>query len=314
LTDIHVKSFYNNGYPNYDDATLSHTSISAGSSLNVSNFMIENVGTTTKSPAIDWYLVPSFGSFAGSIYLHSTTHNSLNKGQYFVTNRSIVISSSVPTGTYYLAAVANVSNDGVNQNNSCWFQTPLYVTGSGTVYAPIANFSANITNVTAGQTVYFSDLSSNVPTSWNWIFYGGNITSSSLKNPAITYNNPGFYTVSLTAANSAGNHSVTKTNYITVTPNAIHDFKFIEAIDVFPNPIVTEIAFIDIEASRGDELRISLVNSLGQEIKPVLNESIEKGTNRFSFSIGDLATGNYYLLIKSLQEKKTVIKKIEVVR
>jgi Zn-dependent metalloprotease len=82
---------------------------------------------------------------------------------------------------------------------------------------PVANFSGNPTTVLVGSNVAFTDLSTNAPTSWSWTFTGGTPSTSTAKNPTITYNTLGTYTVSLTATNSFGSDSETKTGYITVT-------------------------------------------------------------------------------------------------
>ena len=86
--------------------------------------------------------------------------------------------------------------------------------------APIADFSGTPTNGTVPLTVAFTDLSTNIPTSWNWSFGDGN--TSTLQNPSNVYSTPGLYTVSLNATNNKGSNSTTKLNYINVTaaPNA----------------------------------------------------------------------------------------------
>nr|MBA3665847.1 PKD domain-containing protein [Bacteroidota bacterium] len=85
------------------------------------------------------------------------------------------------------------------------------------VQAPIANFIADKTNICPAMTVNYSDISTFAPTSWNWIFQGGTPATSTLQNPSITYNTPGTYSVSLTAANANGTSVMTKTLYISVT-------------------------------------------------------------------------------------------------
>ncbi|MBL1180007.1 MAG: S8 family serine peptidase [Bacteroidetes bacterium] len=92
---------------------------------------------------------------------------------------------------------------------------------SGTLnQPPVADFTSNVTTVTAGGSVNFTDLSYNNPTTWSWNFGGGGTpNTSSQKNPTIQFNTPGTYTVTLTATNGNGNDVETKTNYITVTPN-----------------------------------------------------------------------------------------------
>jgi len=81
---------------------------------------------------------------------------------------------------------------------------------------PVANFSASVTAVCTGGTVSFTDISSNLPTSWSWTFTGGTPSSSTQQNPTVTYSTAGTYTVTLTATNSFGSDGETKTAYITV--------------------------------------------------------------------------------------------------
>lgn len=82
--------------------------------------------------------------------------------------------------------------------------------------APEADFEANVTTICAGESINFTDLSTESPSSLDWSFPGGNPSSSVIENPSITYNTPGIYSVTLTATNNAGSDQETKTNYITV--------------------------------------------------------------------------------------------------
>jgi PKD repeat protein len=84
---------------------------------------------------------------------------------------------------------------------------------------PVASFSANVTSVCDGGTVSFTDMSSNIPTSWAWTFTGGSPSSSTAQNPSIVYNTPGTYPVTLVATNATGSNSLTMSGYITVNSN-----------------------------------------------------------------------------------------------
>lgn len=94
---------------------------------------------------------------------------------------------------------------------------------TSTPAAPVANFSADKTDVCPSTTITFSDLSSNTPTSWlwtitpasGWSFTNG--TTSASKNPKILFNTAGNYTITLKATNSIGNDTEVKTNYIKVS-------------------------------------------------------------------------------------------------
>jgi Zn-dependent metalloprotease len=87
--------------------------------------------------------------------------------------------------------------------------------------APTVNFTAD--NLTScNGIVNFRDLSNNGPTTWAWTFGDG--FTSTQQHPAHTYQSNGVYTVTLTATNSFGPGSLTRTAYVTVNkpngPNA----------------------------------------------------------------------------------------------
>ena len=82
-------------------------------------------------------------------------------------------------------------------------------------YPPAANFYGEPVSGVAPLAVNFHDTSTNGPTYWSWSFGDGQ--NSNAQNPVHTYQNPGVYTVSMTAGNGYGGNSITKAAYITVT-------------------------------------------------------------------------------------------------
>ncbi|MEO0900085.1 MAG: PKD domain-containing protein [Bacteroidota bacterium] len=82
---------------------------------------------------------------------------------------------------------------------------------------PVADFSADQTQVCPGTTISFTDNSTpdHPLTSWLWDFGDGN--TSNLQNPTHVYHTAGNYTVTLTIQNSYGcDHTEIKSNYIRV--------------------------------------------------------------------------------------------------
>lgn len=105
-------------------------------------------------------------------------------------------------------------------------------------WAPVADFSASLTNIIEGQTVDFTDLSYYNPTAWNWTFTGGSPASFSGQNPpAITYPTAGTYQVELTVTNANGSDTKTEIGYITV--NAL------TGCDTISNTLATDGIFIN---------------------------------------------------------------------
>lgn len=91
----------------------------------------------------------------------------------------------------------------------------LEVYGTGGPVPPVADFLGNPTAGQAPLDVYFTDLSTNSPTSWDWAF--GDTGTSPDQHPTHTYTGGGQFTVSLEACNSAGCDTETKPNYIDVS-------------------------------------------------------------------------------------------------
>ncbi|MCX6162220.1 MAG: M6 family metalloprotease domain-containing protein [Ignavibacteriae bacterium] len=92
----------------------------------------------------------------------------------------------------------------------------------GNIQGVVADFTSNKTYITPGEIVNFTDLSVGSPTNWSWSFTGGTPLSSTLQNPTgITYNNIGTYSVSLTATNTYGSNTITKSDYIIVGINSV---------------------------------------------------------------------------------------------
>ena len=81
---------------------------------------------------------------------------------------------------------------------------------------PVVNFGADKTTICAGQSVTFSDSSTNSPTSLLWTFTGGTPSTSTSSTPTITYNTTGTFNVKLKATNANGSDSLTKSAFIQV--------------------------------------------------------------------------------------------------
>lgn len=87
---------------------------------------------------------------------------------------------------------------------------------------PVADFSAEPLSGCAPLKVYFTDLSTGAIGWWLWDFGDG--TTSTRRNPQHIYDTSGNYTVSLTASNTYGDDTKTKTYYIEVLDIPTADF------------------------------------------------------------------------------------------
>jgi PKD repeat protein len=89
----------------------------------------------------------------------------------------------------------------------------LELAGGGPL-APAAAFSGTPRIGPPPLAVTFTDASANSPTSWSWHFGDGGTSTS--QHPTHSFTTAGRHTVSLTATNSRGSNTTTRTNYVTV--------------------------------------------------------------------------------------------------
>ncbi len=153
-----------------------------------------------------------------------------NRGGTALGTASNTTNSFVPTAAQWKrdsVSLANLSGQTSVRfafKNACSYGNNLFIDNINIFNAsaqqgsaPVADFVGTPTTVVAGNTVAFTDLSTNSPTAWSWTFGGGGTpNTSTTQNPTITFNTPGTYTVTLNASNGNGNNTATKTNYITV--------------------------------------------------------------------------------------------------
>lgn len=117
-------------------------------------------------------------------------------------------------------------NSSVSSRNNLWSTANLAATGvNGTTTQdcpPIAGFYNSFgTQVCegSGNTVsYFDNSTNGTPTSWSWTFSNGTPAASTAQNPTVTFNTPGWQSVSLTVSNANGSSTKTIDKQIYVSP------------------------------------------------------------------------------------------------
>jgi PKD repeat protein len=127
-----------------------------------------------------------------------------------------------PTVTYASIGNYDVTLTASNTTDELSITKASYI--NVIIPVPAANFSANKTSVLTGEVVIYTDQSANNPTSWLWSFPGGTPSSSTLRNPSVTYTTTGSFDVTLKSSNGSGSNTLLKTSYITVTAIPVADF------------------------------------------------------------------------------------------
>jgi PKD repeat protein len=118
-----------------------------------------------------------------------------------------------PANVYANAGTYAVTLEATNGNGTCSDKKTDYI-NVAVPSPPVADFVADDVTPNVSQVVNFTDLTTNNPNAWSWDFGDGNVSTQ--QNPTNTYTAPGIYTVTLTATNTFGNDTETKTSYIDV--------------------------------------------------------------------------------------------------
>jgi len=198
-------SGFNNGNRVYEtiDGGTSWNNISAGLPQLPVNCVIQNHQNTTD---VELYAGTDVG-----VYVKV---GSANWVPFFNNLPNVVVNE---LEIYYDPTPANSRIRAATYGRGLW-ESDLY----SVTAAPVANFSADNLIPTIIETVNFTDLSTNTPTSWAWSFTPGTITymgstNASSQNPQVQFDVPGAYTVALMATNAGGSHTETKIDYIVAT-------------------------------------------------------------------------------------------------
>ncbi len=117
-----------------------------------------------------------------------------------------------------------------------------YATELNVSAPPSAQFTSDVTSGFGPLTVTFTDESIRNSTQWSWDFGDGQ--ESNLENPVHTYQNPGNYTVSLTASNGLGSDTRTQYNYIIVDGFYPPDANFTSNVTTGAAPLTVQFSDI----------------------------------------------------------------------
>ena len=202
--------------------------------------------------------------------------------------------SSLTTSTKEVVAVKNISANKITGVGSISIVVEdakwavLYTVGNRSLsLKPVANFTVDVKSGNAPLSVKFIDLSVNNPVSWSWVFEGGTPSTSNQQNPSVIYNSSGIYQVSLTCSNRAGDNTITKTTYISVSiaGTGIQE-EVKQAFSFYPNP--TD-GFLFVKTDK--DFKLKIYSLAGQLMLSVENER--------EINLSNLANGFYIIQIET---------------
>jgi PKD repeat protein len=202
---------------------------SAGSYQNNENFT-ETFYPSTPGSMVR-FIFNSFSTESGYDYLriyNGTSTSATLIGTYNGTTGPGTVTASNASGalTFNFTSDVSVTSTGWSATISCY----------NTNVPPVADFSTSGTNPVVNTPVTFTDLSTNLPTSWLWTFSPSTITylgatSATSQNPQVQFNAAGTYTVSLTATNAYGNNTMVKSGYINAINCTITAFPWLAGFE-----------------------------------------------------------------------------------
>lgn len=178
--------------------------------------------------------------------------------------------------TPYVGNTIKIKFENISGYGNNLYLDDINVTGVSSLPAPVADFTVSSTTPCTGTTVTFTDITTNTPSSWSWVFTPATVTflngtTATSQNPVVSFNATGNYTVALTAANTQTNNTKTKTNYISVSASS--------------TPTIT-IASADTNICSGTTASFTSINTFGGTT-PSYQWKINGtnvGTNSSSFS------------------------------
>lgn len=152
--------------------------------------------------------------------------------------------TAFPQGTFYWHVRAE---NGIDVSSYSTSRSFIVV-----AITPVADFSGTPQTTEPGTgmpqgpyplVVQYTDLSTNVPTSWLWTFGDG--STSTEQNPVHTYVLGGIFNVSLTATNAAGSNTRTQNGYIyvVVPPPSAPLETFVPVSNAVNVPILTAFSW-----------------------------------------------------------------------
>jgi len=173
------------------------------------------------------------------------------------------------------------------------------------------DFSAPNTSILINTPVTFTNSTTGgyigVPESYEWLFPGGTPSTSTDKNPVVSYADQGTYDVSLIVNRGGQIDTLTKTAYMQVSyPVGIQENQTIISTKVSPNPS-NGIFTLDVFCGKTVTVNVSVINAINV---PVYQENGISFFNKLTKNI-DLSTvakGIYFVVVE--QEGNKTVKKV----
>jgi|GEM_PF-527765 len=246
------------------------------------NSTVSFTNTSTGASSYSWSISPS----SGWVFTGGTGATSANPQ---------VIFNVIGTYTVTLTATNSIGSD-TEVSSNC-------ISISGITQPASANFQGcPPESVSPGTTILFANMSTGSPTSYlweilpniGWAFEPGSSNTST--NPQVTFTGIGYYSVSLTASNSAGTSNTSSPTCVVVSANAgIDENDAFNNVVLFPNPStgLSTLSFGHVDNYHN--LSVSVYNAVGVKLYQTSGQVPSELTLDFSA----YSAGIYFVEIRS---------------
>ncbi|MCK5839733.1 MAG: PKD domain-containing protein, partial [Bacteroidales bacterium] len=178
-------------------------------------------------------------------------------------------------------------------------------------YLPEADFEADNVFIVEGESVNFTDFSTEDPISWSWVFEGGTPETSNEQDPQnIVYNQNGAFDVTLTAVNNFGQDTKLELDYIYVSGVGVDEQSITsDNVFIFPNPTTGMINMV-IAGDFSTINRINVFNTLGNSVLTIGPENPFE--RKMQLDLSGHNPGLYYINIETTEG--VILKKITLTK
>lgn len=219
------------------------------------------------------------------------------------------LNAASPTWTPSNSGLANVRVDMLQMRDSdneviaATHGRGLFSSSAFSIITPSADFMSSDSTICETDTITFTDLSLNTPTSWEWTITPNTITyvnstNANSQNPDIRFDAAGTYDIKLKATNSSGSDSLTNVGFITVNPTLLP---------------TAEISTPDTTICSGTNITFtaSVTNEGATPTYQWLLNGVNVGTNSNTFSTSTLADNDTVAVILTSSEECAVPESVQ---
>jgi len=186
------------------------------------------------------YSVASESTFPSIRVAGQSAGAPLGLGIFDIDETSILEGTKSQTGVNRWGDYAAMTVDPTN-GQAFWFTTE-YSDGGWSwrtqiasvefMQPPVTDFTSDEIIIPVGETIDFTDLTSGLPSHWNWTFTGGTPNTATNQNPEnILYDTEGTFSVKLVSSNDMGIDSIIKETYITASTTVLPEVDFTFSIN-----------------------------------------------------------------------------------